>query len=132
MKFNGVTVRVIEHFLQRYPTVGDWIYNPDNGMIYIYVSKLGDWRYEALVARHEFDEAVLCIERGIAEKEVMRFDVWYEAQRLSGAADCQGEPGDHAKAPYRKEHFFATTTERLMAAELGVDWDEYDKAVQEL
>jgi hypothetical protein len=43
-----------------------------------------------------------------------------------------GEPGDHEHAPYRREHFFATNLERLLSAELGVDWFEYDRDVDAL
>ena len=41
-------------------------------------------------------------------------------------------PGDHPKAPYRAEHFFATNLERLFSSELGVDWFEYDRDVDAL
>lgn len=35
-------------------------------------------------------------------------------------------------APYRKEHFFATSLERLFSAELDVDWQEYERFVDAL
>ena len=38
----------------------------------------------------------------------------------------------NVNAPYRKEHFFATNLERLLAAELKVDWFEYDRYVDAL
>jgi hypothetical protein len=39
------------------------------------------------------------------------------------------EPGDDPRAPYHKQHVFAENIERLLAAELGVDWSAYDKEV---
>jgi hypothetical protein len=127
-----ICVKVIEHKYQRYPTVGDWIYNKDNGRLTIWISKMSDWRYEYLVAFHEQIEATLCIQRGIEEKDVTKFDLWYESQRAAGASDCQFEPGDHKDAPYKKEHFVATNIERQMAVELGVDWSDYEAAIDSL
>lgn len=128
IKFN-IIVKVIPHNQQRYETVGDWFYNPDNKTLWIFVSQMNDWRYEYLVAQHEQIEAALCIQRGIDEKATTAFDIKFEQNRQEGNTD---EPGDDPKAPYRAEHFFATTIERLIAAELGVDWFEYDKAIMEL
>lgn len=42
------------------------------------------------------------------------------------------EPGDDARAPYQREQFFATNLERLLAAELGVEWFAYDRLVEGL
>lgn len=127
-----IDVKIIPHREQRYETVGDWFYNPANRTLWIRVSDLGDWRYNFLVAFHEQAEAVLCIHREVNEKDVTAFDIAYEVERKKGNPKNQGEPGDHYLAPYRKEHFFATSVERLMAAELGVNWEEYDKAVSSL
>ena len=128
----NINVRVIKHKEQRYETVGDWVYNPANTLLTVFVSDMGDWRYNQLVAVHEIAEATLCIERGINEKDVTAFDLWYESERLKNNPECQSEPGDHKKAPYRKEHFCATTIERMLAAELGVDWEDYDTTVNSL
>jgi len=127
-----VIVEAIPHVNQRYNTIGDWFFNKDNGILWIRVSDLGDSRYNHLVAFHEYAEAMLCIHRGIDEKAITIFDMTYERERVKGNPDTQGEPGDHKKAPYRKEHFFATNVERLLAAELEVDWEDYDKAVMAL
>lgn len=132
MIFKRINVSVIPHSEQRYPTVGDWIYNEPTGYLDIRVSQMSDPRYCFLVARHELDEAMLCIDRGITEKEVTAFDLWYEKRREMGDTECQGECGNHPNAPYRAEHFFATTAERMMAAELGIDWEKYDAEVMSL
>jgi hypothetical protein len=42
------------------------------------------------------------------------------------------EPGDHPDAPYKREHCFATGIERLLAAELGVDWTAYEHTLDTL
>lgn len=127
-----IVVKVIKHKDQRYETVGDWVFNPDNGRLSIWVSDMGVWEYNFLVAMHEQWEAMLCVKRGIEEKDVTAFDVWYEHQRKIKNSECQAEPGDHKLAPYRKEHFSATTAERMLAAELNVNWEEYDTAVNAL
>ena len=132
VEIRKVIMKVIPHNAQRYNTVGDWFYNEENNTLWIFVSDMGNWKYHHLVSVHEQIEAFLCISRGIAEKQITLFDMNYEKQRASGDLEYQGEPGDHKKAPYRKEHFFATSVERLFAAELGVDWEEYDKAVMAL
>lgn len=132
IKLIKIDVRVIPHGTQRYVTVGDWFFNSINNTLWIRVSELGDWRYNYLVAQHEQIEAMLCIHRGIDEKAITMFDMAYEKERAKGNPDNQAEPGDHFLAPYRKEHFFATSIERLIAAELEVDWEEYDKAVMAL
>jgi hypothetical protein len=54
----------------------------------------------------------------------------FEKARESGRVS--GEPGDAPDSPYRREHFFATSLERLLAAELGVDWAVYEAHVDSL
>lgn len=125
----NIDIKTIPHNTQRYETVGDWYFNPDNNRLTIRVSCMRNKLYEFLVARHELDEAMLCVQRGINEKEVTLFDIQFEKNRKFGNTD---EPGDDPAAPYRKEHFTATSFERLMAAELGVDWRKYEEAVNSL
>ncbi|MDQ6698877.1 MAG: hypothetical protein M3Z36_01675 [Acidobacteriota bacterium] len=89
-----------------------------------------DWRYEALVAVHELIELILSKHRGIAEETISEFDIAFEQSREHG--QVLGEPGDDPRASYRKEHFFATNVERLLASELGVDWFAYERLVDGL
>lgn len=91
-------------------------------------SEIGD-KFALLVALHELIEVTLCEERGITCEQVDTFDKSFELHRPAGNED---EPGDDPAAPYQKEHFFATSLERLMAAELGVDWKKYDEAIMKL
>ena len=111
-----ISVKTLPHDKQRYNTCGDYWFN--DGLIHIRVSDMKNEDYAFLVAIHEQIEAYLTQKRGIDEKEITLFDTSYQGE---------GEPGDAKDAPYRKEHFFATTIERLIAAELNVDWNEYEK-----
>lgn len=122
-----IRIKFIPHSRQVYPTVGDWRYK--KGVLCIYVSLMSDWRYEVLVAIHELIEVLLCKDRGVTVSEVDAFDKAFEKERKPGNED---EPGDHPSAPYKNEHFFATSIERLMAAELKVDWSKYDKEIMSL
>jgi hypothetical protein len=116
-----IDVETIKHKEQAYDTVGNWW--EDEGIRFIRVSEMEDPRMEFLVALHELIEQELCQARGIPTADVDKFD-----QEFTGG----GEPGDAEFSPYRKEHFFATTIERLMAAELGVDWREYEAKINSL
>lgn len=126
-----IIIETIPHESQRYPTVGDWFEDAD-GALHIKVSDMGNDDYALLVAIHEIHEFWLCKKRGITDEVVTAFDVQFEKDREAGIHGENDEPGDHPDAPYRKEHFFATTLERAFALEMGVDWNEYDKAVMGL
>jgi hypothetical protein len=119
---------VIPHEQQRYPTVGD--YWTEDGVQQVRVSHLPDWRYEILVAVHEIVELAITRHRGISEQRISDFDIEFE--RLRETKERFGEPGDHPHSPYRREHFFATNLERLLAAELNVDWFAYETYVDGL
>lgn len=124
-----ITMEVIPHNDQRYETVGDWTVDISNRNINIKVSELDNWKMEFLIAFHELIEVILCLDRGIKTEDVDKFDMAYENTRSVGD---KTEPGDHPDAPYRKEHFFAMSLERLMAAELGVDWQKYEEEIDKL
>ena len=112
-----ITIKFIAQRRQRYDTAGDyWIDN--RGTIQVRISKEKDWRYEVLVLIHELTEMFLCKERGISFKAIDRFDMRFRGD---------GEPGDDPKAPYYREHQWASGIERLLAAELGVDWKDYER-----
>jgi hypothetical protein len=117
----------IKHQAQRYETVGDWVWDPTRQDLTIYVSKTGNWKSEMLVGIHEAVEALLCIDRGISQGDVDNFDVAFEDARDKD----DGEPGDEPAAPYFKEHAVATEIEKKLCAELGMDWDAYDKEVSD-
>lgn len=125
-----VSIKVIPHNEQRYDTAGDWWFTKD-GDLEIRVSSFGpqEWRKEMLIAHHEYTEALLCKSNGIAEYRVTHFDQLYEANR---PPDDESEPGDSPLAPYYEEHQVATGFERILAKELGVDWNEYDGQCKQL
>ena len=93
------------------------------------VSDTGNRVFNFLIARHEIDEAFLCSQRGIGTAMVDEFDIAYEANRKAGD---DSEPGDDPHAPYKREHCFATGIERLLAAELCVDWKTYEETLNAL
>lgn len=107
--------------LHPYPTCGNWWTDKD-GVIQVRVSRLGDERYEFLIALHEMIECYLCRYRGINEDTVTAFDLNHPDSP---------EPGCEINAPYHKEHMFADLIERLTAFELGIDWGVYEQAVMQ-
>lgn len=112
----------------RYATLGDYWWE-SNGDLVIQVSDMGNWKYNAAVALHEFIEVMLTKDRGIQEPDIMAFDVAFEKARKEGDTS---EPGDAPLAPYRKEHRFSENLERLFIAELGVNWKEYETEVENM
>ena len=122
-------VSQVPHKKQRYETVGDWI---PGKPAQIRVSKMKDHRYVFLVALHEMIEYELCKMHGITDREVVAFDVNFEAERRMNIHSIDAEPGDHPKAPYRNEHEFATMIEMMVAKKLGVSWSDYGKTVLSL
>lgn len=117
----------VPHKVQRYDTVGD--YQNYHGCTLFTISEMKDEKYELLVLVHELVEKILCDARGITNDVIDAFDIQFEADRVEGNTD---EPGHDPRAPYHREHVFAERLERLLAAELGVDWNKYDTMVTEL
>lgn len=98
--------------------VGNYKITPE--AFVIEVASMQDWRYEALLGLHEYIESLLVHHKGIDFKEI---DDWDEHNDRMGS-----DPN----APYHKEHVFAENIERLFAECLGVNWEEYDKAIDSL
>jgi len=120
--------RTIPHKYQAYDTVGNWGWT-DDGILVIFVSDMDNTSYESLVLVHEQIEAWLCLKRGITQESVDEFDKAFEENRVDGNTD---EPGHDPSAPYHREHVFAEKIERLVADELGIVWEDYDRTVTEL
>ena len=124
-----ILIETIPHDQQRYNTVGDWLVTAD-GTWHISISELPTKsalfpeKFAFLVAFHELIEMALCQSDGVTESEVDKFDLHYAGSR--------DEPGDDDDAPYYAQHQIATGLERTMAALLGVDWSEYEQAVNAL
>jgi hypothetical protein len=126
-----IRIETIVHDKQRYETVGDYWDDPD-GTQHIRVSDMRNQQYEMLVAIHELIEKELCRIRGIPEEIITKFDIQYEEERIQGYHGATDEPGDDSRAPYQKEHQFATRIEMEIAKEMGVDWKAYEQAVLDL
>lgn len=109
------------HENQRYDTIGDY-WTDENGKDHIVVSDMGDWRYEFIIAVHELVEFFICKYKEIPEENIIAHD-------LKSLSD---DPGFDSNAPYREQHHFATGIEMLVAKELGIDWNEYCKAIDRL
>lgn len=141
-----ITIETIRHEDQRYPTVGDWIWEPSNkqkgeGELRILVSESGDWRMNAAVAVHELVESLLCIEHDVAQSDVDRFDQQFEAAFAENPTIAEpgkpgawltDEPGEIPAAPYYAEHMVATVVERLFAWQIGLVWPAYELRLGEL
>lgn len=151
----NVGVSTVPHHLQRYDTVGDYIWSLPREGVYITTSDMGDWRYNMACALHEQIESFLCINDGIREEDIADYDKLYENLRQSiihneqthievyGAEmtakyGCRctitedSEPGEDIHAPYHKQHMFADAIERLFIREIGADWGAYTAAVMGL
>lgn len=126
-KLSSVSIEIIPHKEQRYDTAGDW--QIVGNSLQITVSETGNWVYDMAIALHELVEALICIQRGIEEEEVSKFDIKFEERRKRGNEE---EPGDDPKAPYHLEHGFASACERLFIAACGENWKKYDRAVGKL
>jgi hypothetical protein len=138
-----ILIETIPHSEQRYPTVGDWQWktvgdsfgtgssdiNVLEPVLCIRVSRLSDWRYEALVGLHEAVEALLCKQAGVTEHDVDTFDLAFEANRLPDHLD---EPGNHPEAPYHDQHLYATAIETALACWLKVGWEKYESEIDSL
>ena len=123
-----IEIKTIPQHKQKYRTLGD--YWKEGNVDFVRVSHLGNRVFEFLISIHEQVESFLCEQRGIPEPLIREFDERFEEHRAAMEKTLQldaGEPGDHPQAPYRREHRFAENIERLVAAELGVNWNEYEK-----
>jgi len=115
-------IHTIPHRQQRYDTCGDYVKRRDE-VLEFRVSDLGDEKMEALIAIHEIVEQTLCKAKGISIDQIDAFDFTFNGS---------GEPGDHVDAPYRDQHRTATIIEKIIAGELGVNWDEYERRIDGL
>ena len=116
-----IFIKTIPHKKQRYETLGDYWISKD-GTMEIRVSELKNWKEEALIAVHEIIELLLVKDRKISIKEIEKFDIEFEKNKKKK----RDEPGDNKKAPYYKEHQFASKIEKMLAKELKVNWKKYE------
>ena len=124
----ALAVKVIPHEQQRYNTVGDY-FTDEDGVEQFRISLLAENKYEHLAMIHEIVERVLTFHAGVTNDAIDQFDIAFEKRREK---EILGEPGDDPKAPYYRMHQIATIVERIVAAELGVDWHQYELSLNDL
>ncbi len=124
---NWIEIKAIDDSSHRYPTIGDY-YKKDKDVLQIHISNLKreNKDFEFLILIHELVEWYLTENKGITEHEITKFDVKFEKDRNKGLHSEDAEPGDAINSPYRKQHRFAENIERLIAAELDIDFNEYN------
>jgi hypothetical protein len=126
-----ILIETVPHHKNRNDQVGDYRYLED-GTLYITVSDLKDKSMESLVAIHELWEVLTTEAKGITEEEITDYDAYYEKKRAMGFVEPNTENGFARDCIYKEQHTKATAIEMILAAELGVDWVEYDKKVNSL
>ncbi|MGC9599587.1 MAG: hypothetical protein ABSE18_04345 [Minisyncoccia bacterium] len=126
-----IHIKTIPHKEQRYPTLGDYWRN-NEGTQEMRISEMGNDDYAFMIAVHELIEWYLTEKRGIKEEDIKAFDEAFEKERLQGLHTEKDEAGFDPRAPYMKEHAFATNIEKQLAKELGVDWNKYDAEIKAL
>lgn len=123
-----IVIEAIPHVEQNYDTCGDWYYDKD-GTLHIKVSHLSSWQHEALIVLHELAEVLMAKHDGVTVEQVDAFDKQFEANRLEGNVD---EPGDDPACPVWRQHGVASGIERVIASQMGVDWEAYSNEVNAL
>lgn len=124
MKIEAKTIPYVE---QRYQTCGDY-FDDSNGK-HFRINDMGNEDYAFLVLIHEMVEEHLTRRRGLTEPEIMAFDEMWEKENLAGKHGPYDEPGHDPRAPYRNEHIFSENIERLIAGQMGINWNAYGYAV---
>lgn len=107
----------------RYATAGDYGETPTGW--WLQVVQTTDWRHSFLVTLHELCELALLKHHNISITDVDDFD-------MNGAGKDHPDPGSLTNAPYHTEHVLATQIEKKFAKYLGVDWKQYNEALDAL
>lgn len=110
----NIKIKTVKPGSLKFNRVGDWHWEGDK--LNILVQEMKDERYEWLIAHHEQTEATLCRINGVKEEDIDKFDEEHEGKWIPSG-------------PGYKEHIIATGHECLLAAAMGVNWGEYEKAV---
>ena len=113
--------------LERFRTLGDYE-EVSPGHWIVRAAKLPCWKMTMLILIHELAELLATQSAHIPEPNILQFDLMFEREQ-PGRDD---EPGDDRRAPYMRQHSFASGIERLFAAEMGVNWKQYEDAIDDL
>lgn len=118
----NIHIKVIPESEQRAEVNGaDWFFD-SAGDLQVRVSPMSDWRREVLLGVHEAVEAIMCKNNGVTQAAVDRFDQEYDKTHTFDV-----NAGDDPDSPYVHEHCLATAIERILCAELEVNWESYDR-----
>jgi hypothetical protein len=112
---------------QRYSTAGDYFIE-ENGSVQFRITEQKHPDYEFLIALHEIIEEYLTRRAGIREQDILAYDLHWEKRHAKGLTTA-AEPGHEPGCIYRDQHVFAEIIEGLVALELGIDFDKYDKEI---
>lgn len=104
----------------RYETSGDY-YTDRRGRLVFEMVDLGRQDYIIPLLVHELIEEVVCAVRGKTHAQIDAWDFAFKGN---------GEPGEAKGCPYYREHRFATKLENMLIKELGLNWKDYDRALQ--
>lgn len=107
-------------------TGSDWFWD-EQGNLQVRISRMSTWQREAALCIHETVEALLCKHNGVSQIAVDVFDHEFDATHTSDL-----NAGDDPCAPYAKEHCLATAVERILIAEFGECWKDYDRELEEI
>ena len=117
----NISIKVIPRAQMRPEVDGaDWFWDKQ-GDLQVRVCPMNDTRFELLLAIHETVEAIMCHFNGVTQNQVDIFDAEFDRTHKTDV-----EAGDDHAAPYKREHCLATAIERILCAELCVDWKAYD------
>lgn len=125
-----IRCEVIPHHSQRYNTSGDYFVS-GNAWLFC-ISRLEKLDYEFLVFLHELVEWWWAQKNGIKNEDIDTFDMQFEKEKLKKKHHQDDEPGDDPKCPVYRGHQIATAIERTAAELLGIDWQQYEAAFDNL
>ena len=127
MTFKNIQIKIIPHAKQRYDTCGDYFIK--KGELHICISETGNTLYNMLVLVHELIEIILVVKDNVSFKSIDAWDIQFEKDRALGKHCKDAEPGDDPRAPYAKQHKFATWVEQALCKFMGLDWLHYDNTL---
>jgi len=126
-----ISIKIIPHENQRYPTCGDYWYDTE-GVLQVRISDMQNEIYHKMVMIHELIEEAITKHNGISEQTITDFDLYYEERRKQGLVPELSEPGFDDNAPYKLAHTFATGVEMGICAMAKVNFLDYDNKVESL
>lgn len=107
----------------RYATVGDWYDKHGKQRIDVAITKSPITDFA--ISIHEQIERFFCELHSVSQKAVDDFDMNY-------VGFYSDDPGLDKKAPYHKQHLFATDIEREIVLKAGLSWEEHNKYLDEV